>query len=356
MTPHYGADASLSRRTFLAAGAAALSGFSASAATTYKVKLGLDLYSVRSQGWTPIQNLDFAAKHGIQIVHFSEIRFLGGLDPENLKQVRAHAEELGVEVEIGMMSICPTSRMFNKAQGTAEEQLGHMIEAAQTVGSPIVRCVLGSSADRTGPIPLETHIANTVQVLHNVRSRVKDAGLKIAIENHAGDLQAREVKALIEAAGPDFVGSCLDSGNPMWAIEDPHLTLETLAPYVLTSHCRDSAVWNTPEGAAVAWVRMGEGDIGIEDYIREFAAKCPGRPFSLEIIVTGPRNYNFRDPKFWDAYRNDPAWEFARFETLAERGAPRPAPARAPGQTAAAREVEDVEASIQWTKAFLEKL
>ena len=96
------------------------------------------------------------------------------------------------------------------------------------------------------------------------------------------------MKSLIEAAGKDFVGSCLDSGNPLWTIEDPHLTLETLAPYVLTSHVRDTAVWNTPQGAAVAWQRMGDGNIGIEGYVRKFAEKCPGRPLSLEIIVTGP--------------------------------------------------------------------
>ena len=76
-----------------------------------------------------------------------------------------------------------------------------------------------------------------------MRSRVLDSGLKIAIENHAGDMQARELKMLIEEAGKDFVGACLDSGNPLWTIEDPHLTLETLAPYVLTSHVRDTAVW-----------------------------------------------------------------------------------------------------------------
>ena len=158
-----------------------------------------------------------------------------------------------------------------------------------------------------------------------------DAGLKIAIENHAGDMQAREVKMLIEEAGRDFVGSCLDSGNPLWTIEDPHLTLETLAPYVLTSHVRDTAVWNTPQGAAVAWTRMGEGNIGIEDYIREFAAKCAGRPLSLEIIVTGPRYFNYRDPKFWDAYRKTPAWEFERFVALAEKGKPREAPPKLTG-------------------------
>ena len=47
-----------------------------------------------------------------------------------------------------MRSICPTSAMFDKAQGTAEEQLAKMVDAAKIVRSPIVRAVLGSSADR----------------------------------------------------------------------------------------------------------------------------------------------------------------------------------------------------------------
>ena len=342
------------RRTLLAAGAAALASQAVGAAALAdNVKFGLDLYSLRSQGWTPIQYLDYCAKWGIQVVHFSEVRFLGSLEEKNLKQVRAHAGKLGIEVEIGMLSICPTSTLFNKSQGTAEEQLTRMVGAARTVGSRIVRCVLGSAADRTGPIPIEGHIENTVKVLRNVRARVVDAGLKVAIENHAGDMQAREVKMLIEEAGTDFVGSCLDSGNPLWTIEDPHLTLETLAPYVLTSHVRDTAVWNTPQGAAVAWTRMGEGNIGMEDYIREYAAKCPGHTLSLEVIVTGPRFYNYRDPKFWDAFRKTPAWEFVRFLALAEKGTPREAPPRVSREAAVARELEDVEASIRWTRAFL---
>lgn len=348
-------DFGVTRRAFLSAATVlALAGSKASAAPG-PVKFGLDVYSVRSQGWTPFQSLDSCAKWGIKVVHFSEIRFLGGLEEDNLRKVRAHAEQLGLEVEIGMLSICPTSRAFHASQGTAEEQLTRMIDAARTVGSPIVRCVLGNGSDRTSELPIETHIENTVKVLKNVRTRAVDAGVKIAIENHAGDMQAREVKMLIETAGKDFVGSCLDSGNPVTAIEDPHLTLETLAPYVLTSHLRDAAIWNTPQGIAVAWTRMGEGNMGMEDYIREFAAKCPGRPLSLEVIVNGPRTLNYRDPKFWNAYRTTPAWEFARFLALAEKGTPHAAPARLTGTEAAARELQDVEACIQWTKAFLEK-
>src|SRR3982750_2826227 len=101
------------------------------------VKLGIDLFSLRAQNWTPLQYLDYCAARNVQVVHFSEIRFIHSLDTENLRAVREHAAKLGMEVEIGMRSICPTSKMFDKSQGTAEEQLGRMIEAARTVGSSI---------------------------------------------------------------------------------------------------------------------------------------------------------------------------------------------------------------------------
>ena len=198
------------------------------------VKLGIDIFSLRSQNWTPFQYLDYAARWQVQVVHFSEIRFIGNLEDEHLTKVREHAQKVGVGVELGMRSICPSSKSFDPAQGTAEEQLTRMIHAAKTVGSPIVRAFLGSGADRTGVLPIEGHIENAVRALRNVRSRVIDAGLRVAIENHAGDMQGRELKSLIDGAGSDFVGACLDSGNPLWAVEDPHLTLETLAPYVLT--------------------------------------------------------------------------------------------------------------------------
>jgi len=216
-----------------------------------------------------------------------------------------------------------------------------------------VRAFLGTSADRTGALPIEGHIENAVKVLKAVRSRVLDAGLMMAIENHSGDMQARELRMLIEAAGKDFVGACVDSGNPVWALEDPHLTLDVLAPYAVTSHVRDAAVWRTPQGAAVAWTRMGEGNVDIAGWIRKFAERCPGRALSLEVIVTGPRQFPFLDPKFWDGYRNTPAWEFARFLARAEKGTPRPAPPPVSKEAAAAREREDLEASIRWTQELL---
>jgi len=323
------------------------------AARGNSVKFGVDLFSIRTSGYDAFQNLDYCAKFKTQVVHFSEIRFIGNLEKEHLQKVRAHAEKLGIEIELGMRSICPSSTLFDPKQGTAEEQITRMLDAAKTVGSKIVRAFLGSMADRSTAIPMEAHIENAIKVLRSVRSRTMDYGLKIAIENHAGDMQARELKSLIEGAGREFVGACIDSGNPLWTIEDPHLTLETLAPYVLTSHVRDSAVWRTPDGAAMQWVRMGEGNVGIREWVKKYAELCPGKAMSLETIVTGTRNFNFLQPKFWDAYRRTPAWEFARYLAIAEKGTARPNPAPVPKDKQAEQERTDLEASVRYAREIL---
>jgi len=313
--------------------------------------LGLDMYSLRSQGWTPFQQLDFCAKWGVGVVHYSEFRLIGGLEPDHLRRVRDHADRLGIALEIGMLSMCPSSGIFDASQGTAEAQLLRLIEPARIVGSPFIRCVVGNIEDRRRPGGIDQRIDDAVKVIKSVRQPMLDAGLKLAVENHGGDMQARELKGLIEEAGTDVAGICIDAGNSVWTVEDPHLTLETLAPYVLTSHTRDTAVWRTPEGAAFAWTRMGEGNVRIGDYLRTFIAKCPGRALSFEIIVMPqPKTIPFRDPRFWDAYRRTPAWEFVRFENHLENGPAKPVQSRT---LSAALELEDVESSLRWTKEFL---
>jgi 3-oxoisoapionate decarboxylase len=343
----------MNRRKFIGASTSALAlAQSALPQAAPNVRLGIDLFSIRSQGWSPFEYLDYCGRQGAKVVHFSEVRFLGSLEPEHLKQVREHAQKLGIQIEIGMRSICPSSKLFDSKQGSAEEQLTRMISAAQVIGSPIVRAVLGSMEDRQPP-GIEAHIEDTVKVLRSVRSRVLDAGIKIAIENHAGDMQARELKTLVDEAGKDFVGVCLDSGNPLWTIEDPHITLETLHPYVLTSHVRDTALWEVDEGAAVQWVRMGEGNVDINDYIDRYVALCPGHALSLEIIVTQPRIFAYKRENFWDNYRQTRAWEFQRFLAFVEAGKPRPAEPAVPKAQAAERERQDLEASLEYTHKLL---
>jgi 3-oxoisoapionate decarboxylase len=351
------AAAAPDRRAFLktlGAATVALAAPATAAAAAAPVRFGIDMFSVGAQNWTPFQQLEFAARSKAKVIQFSEIRFLGSLEPDHLRQVRARADELGLDVEVGMRSICPTSNSFDKAAGTAEEQLGRMVEAARILRSPIIRAFLGSAADRKSGI--EQHIEETVKVLKHMRPRLADAGIRVAVENHAGDMQARELKTLVEGAGTDIAGVTFDPGNSAWTIEDPFLTLETLAPYILTSHMRDSAIWRTPDGVAVRWTRMGEGTFGMPDLIRSYIEKCPGKALNIEVIVTPqPRMFNYLDPQFWALYKQTPAWEFSRFLAHSEKG--RAVPDQSdPSATPAERNLAHAEASVQWTQSFLATL
>ena len=287
------------------------------------MKLGVDTYSIRSQGWDAFGYLEYSKRIGLDIVHFSDMGPFESLDEGYLRDVKSKADELGLEIEAGMGSICPTSTTFRDENGSAVEQVSRMLRVAQLLESPSLRCFLGSGADRRTAEPLETHIQSTVDTCQAVRDLAMDLGVKLAIENHAGDLQGSELKELIERAGPEFTGACIDSGNPLWTLEDPMVTLEHLAPYVVTSHIRDTSVWMHPRGAAVQWVAMGDGNVRIKEWTEAFKKHCPDAPFTLEIITGGaPRVMPYLEPDFWGPYENVPAHEFARFEKLVRDGTP----------------------------------
>ena len=148
-------------------------------------------------------------------------------DEAAVKQVKEHADRLGIKLQLAFGTMCPSAKSFNPQNGTLEEQVARALRASQIFGATCMRCVLGGDPERP---QIEMHIDNMVKAVRGMRTRIVDSGIKLAVENHGGDLQAREMKMMIEAVGPDIMGVCLDSGNPVWMLEDPHMTLEMLIP------------------------------------------------------------------------------------------------------------------------------
>src|SRR4051794_11212310 len=247
------------RRTFMKTIAVAGVGVAAAgggptvkaSASTKKLRLGFDNFSVRAMGWKAPALLDYAASLKLDSILISDLDAYESLEEKHLKEVKAKADELGIQIHAGTWSICPTSKVFKNKWGTAEEHLALGIRVAKALGSPVIRCVLGSGEDRKTEGGIEPRIADTVKVCKTCRSRAIDAGIKIAIENHAGDMQAWELVSLIEEAGKEYVGATLDSGNATWTMEDPLASLETLGPDTLSTGIRDSMIWEYEEGGKV---------------------------------------------------------------------------------------------------------
>ncbi|MBX3731484.1 MAG: TIM barrel protein [Verrucomicrobiae bacterium] len=289
------------------------------------IPLGMDNFAVRALGLKGRDLVDYAAALRLDTLFITDLPALGTLDPGAVAALRKYAADQGLALLLGSWSICPTSKTFKNDWGTAEEHLALGIRLSQAAGSPAFRVVLGSREDRRTPGGIEARIADTVRVLKSQRSVALDHGVKLAIENHAGDMTATELAGLVEAAGPDYVGVNLDSGNALWTLEDPLESLEILGRYTLTTSLRDSAVWQTDKGCKVQWTAFGEGGcIDQKRFFERFAQLCPGVAVNVETIGGFAAEFPYLDPEFWTAFPKKPASEFARFLAIARRGQPVP--------------------------------
>ena len=356
---------SFSRREFLqrtiSASAAALAAPSVfgqnGSAPKLNIKLGLDNFSVRALGWKASALIDYAVSLKTDSLFITDLDAFESFEESYLKGLKAKAAEAGLQIHVGTWSICPTSTAFRNKWGTAEEHLGLGIRIAKALGSPVIRVVLGTGKDRETEGGIEARIADTVKVCKTLRSQAVDSAVKIAVENHAGDMQSWELVTLIEQAGKDYVGANIDSGNAAWTFEDPLSNLEILGPYVVTTSLRDSAIWEYADGAKVHWTAMGEGVVDFKAYFKRFAELCPGVPVHIETISGFPHDVPYLKPDFWKLWPKARASDLAKFIRLAKKGkaiAPYQSP---PGKDRKEAEKdyqkEQIEQSIRYCKETL---
>ena len=289
-----------------------------------KLLLGIDNFSIRAMGWKAPQLLEYATSLRLDSLFISDLDAFEFLDDSRLQTLREQAANHKIALYVGSWSICPSSTRFKKDWGSAEEHLATGLRVAKALGSPIFRVVLGSAEDRKTEGGIRARIADTVAVLKSSEKKAKEAGVKIAVENHAGDLHSWELADLVEQAGRDFVGVNFDSGNAAWTLEDPHDALERLGPYILCSSLRDNMVWQTPEGASVAWTAAGEGLIDWKRWVARWTELCPAVPIHIETISGFSKSLPYKQEDFWKHYdkRSD---ALAKFEAMAKRGHPIPA-------------------------------
>jgi sugar phosphate isomerase/epimerase len=316
----------MNRRTFIqTVASAALTTPSliaaASSSARPRIALGVDTYTLRDFRWNVFQQLDYAAQLKLDTIQATSANF-ESVEVAYLQKAKDHAARVGVGLEFGYGCVGPLSKRWNPKQGDPRTYLLEGLRVTRALGATVFKCYAGNAEDRRSSVPIPAQMEATIKALKTVRSELLDAGVKVALENH-GDFLAREVKTIIEEAGKEFVGSNLDTGNPTMLGEDPLLALEVLGPYVISTHVRDSVVYEHERGAAVQWVALGDGTIDFRQFVARFAELCPKAPFHLEIITGGgPKVLPYFEADYWQAFPNLPAADFARFVKLAKAGHP----------------------------------
>ncbi|MGB0609637.1 MAG: sugar phosphate isomerase/epimerase family protein [Verrucomicrobiales bacterium] len=291
-----------------------------------QISLGYDNFAVRAMGWNASQLIDYAAKLKCDTLFITDFGPFEKLDDEKyLEKLSQSANDKGVKILLGSWSICPTARRFKKDWGTADEHLRLGVRMAKALGSPAFRVILGDGGDRLSEGGIQARIEDTVKVLKRNKTYCVDHGIKIAMENHAGDMHSTELVGLIEEAGSDFVGANMDSGNAVWTLEDPIENLRNLGKYAITTSLRDTAIWESENGVTAQWTAMGQGSVDLVAYFDLFQKLCPKTAVNIETISGFNRELKINDESFWKAWPNGKPKGYDKFIQLAKKGKPRKA-------------------------------
>jgi sugar phosphate isomerase/epimerase len=281
--------------------------------------IGINTYCLRALRWDDRKLLDYASSLKMDAIFLQDSLDPKAQDPAHWAEVRKWAADLGLHLETGGGGIFPKSP---DAFNASVENLRKQIVRAKAMGSPIVRAVIASERTALPPGPIDAHIETVLRLLKAVRTQVLDAGLKVAIEVHK-DLLAWQLRQLVEAAGTDTTGVYMDTGNPVFVLEHPLTTLETLAPHIVTLHLRDSVIYEHKRGVAVQWVPLGEGVVDFKEIVARARELCP-KVYVYIKPITGrpPQVIPYLDPGFWKLFPEMRAHDLARFLALAKKGQP----------------------------------
>lgn len=311
----------MTRRNLLALAAGASAAARRAPAAPRQWPLGLNTYCLRFQRWNDRRLVDYCLRQKLDAIFLQDSLDPAAMEPKHWSEVRAWTRDTGLHLETGGGAILPRNPA-DRAQSVGT--LRRNIERAAAMGSPIVRALLASDRAALGEGPVERHVETAAGILREVRSQAMDAGLKIGIENHK-DLQAWQTRELIETAGKEFVGSYLDTGNPVFVAEDPRTTLEELGPYAVSFHLRDSVVYEQPDGIAVQWVPLGEGTLDFKALVARAAEILPPpvRVYCKPITARPPVTLPVYSPRFWTTwFPRARSRDLARFLALAKSGRP----------------------------------
>lgn len=281
--------------------------------------IGFNTYCLRAFRFTDQQSIDFAVQRKLDAIFLQDSLDPRAQDPAHWSEVKTWAADAGLKLETGGGGVYPKTP---EAFQPMVDNILRNARRAHALGSPLIRCVIASDRAALQPQSADQVIETMVKLLKAVRQPVMDLGLKVALEVHK-DLQAWEFATLIEQAGPDLVGIYLDTGNPVFVMEDPLTTIETLGKYAITVHLRDSVVYETKRGIFVQWVPLGEGTIDFRQVMAHVEQYCPPTAVYIKPITGRPPTLHpVYDPDYWKMYPKARAADLSRFLALARKGEP----------------------------------
>ncbi len=229
---------------------------------------------------------------------------VSGWDKEMAKLVRGKAEALGMFVE-GSIGMPRKEADINKFKKEIKDGKEAGIKVFRTVSlGPRRYEALKSKAE------FDEFIKNAYQGLKWVKPILEKEKVQLAIENHK-DWRVEELLKALEHFDSEHIGVTLDFGNSISLMEDPMETLEALAPFTFSTHIKDMALEEAPEGFLMSEVPLGQGILDLPKMVKVCRSYRENMRFNLEMITRDPLLIPCLNQEFWSTMPDTKANELA---------------------------------------------
>ncbi len=207
----------------------------------------------------------------------------------DLGELARRADQLGLHI-LASGDFLGGAR-FGDEPSVAAERVKGWLERAVVLGSPILRVTSGFyRADlATQPELIEAERRWVIEALLTALPDARDAGVTVALENHA-DFSAAEYRSIVEAVADEHAGVFLDLINPIAALEDPVPVVRALAPFAVAGHVKDFELESIQteggyhrRGFSVLYRYPGEGAANLPEILSALAGGLDGRELPLAV-------------------------------------------------------------------------
>ena len=178
------------------------------------------------------------------------------------------------------------------------------VKNAREAGATVLRTVCGNGRryeSFKSAAEFEAFQGQSRAALRRAEPVLRRHKVKLAVENHK-DWRAPELAAVLKELGSEWIGVTLDFGNSIALLEDPMEVVRTLVPYVLSTHVKDMAVEEYPDGFRLSEVPLGKGILDLPQIVALCRKHNPNVAFSLEMITRDPLEIPCLKPEYWATF------------------------------------------------------
>jgi len=285
------------------------------------MRVGVDSRKLpRANDENGLQSLDVCRGLGLEGVFFRTVLDMSRtLDLVELREIRAHADELGLYLEAGLGKVNPYALAEApeiRAAGDGDTRLGfeRMMRACAEIGClELWIATANSKAQYSGNLAYDrfrTDVTWTEQLrasesfLKLLAPLARELGIHMNLETHE-EITTFEVVRLVEAVGPDVMGITFDVGNVVQRGESPLRAAERVALYVRQTHLKDVALAFSAEGVQRQPRPCGEGVVDFDAVLPVLVSSRPSLNLSIENQTDARVNtFEFFNPA-WHASHVD---------------------------------------------------